>query len=67
MEFESDAKGIAYVPLLDRKIPLTVLMRALGFGSDDEIYDIFGQSELLDLTIEKDVHKIFKTLVLRKP
>jgi len=32
-------------------------MRALGFGSDDEIYDIFGQSELLDLTIEKDVHK----------
>jgi DNA-directed RNA polymerase, beta subunit len=58
LEFESDAKGIAYVRIdRTRKIPLTVLMRALGFGSDDEIYDIFGQSELLDLTIEKDVHK----------
>lgn len=58
LEFESDAKGIAYVRIdRTRKIPLTVLMRALGFSSDDEIYDIFGQSELLDLTIEKDVHK----------
>ena len=58
LEFDSDAKGIAYVRIdRTRKIPLTVLMRALGFGSDDEIYDIFGQSELLDLTIEKDVHK----------
>ena len=58
LEFESDAKGIAYVRIdRTRKIPLTVLMRALGFGSDDEIYAIFGQSELLDLTIEKDVHK----------
>ena len=58
LEFETDAKGIAYVRIdRTRKIPLTVLVRALGFGSDDEIYDIFGQSELLELTVEKDVHK----------
>ncbi|MCW6660068.1 DNA-directed RNA polymerase subunit beta [Aerococcaceae bacterium NML191292] len=58
LEFETDAKGIAYVRIdRTRKIPLTVLVRALGFGSDSEIYDIFGQSELLDLTIEKDIHK----------
>ena len=58
LEFETDAKGIAYVRIdRTRKIPLTVLVRALGFGSDDEIYDIFGQTELLELTVEKDVHK----------
>ena len=40
-----------------RKIPLTVLVRALGFGSDDLIQEIFGDSETLRLTLDKDVHK----------
>lgn len=58
LEFETDAKGIAYVRIdRTRKIPLTVLVRALGFGSDDEILDIFGESDLLELTIDKDIHK----------
>ena len=58
LEFETDAKGIAYVRIdRTRKIPLTVLMRALGFGSDDEIYDILSETELLNTTIDKDVHK----------
>ena len=58
LEFETDAKGIAYVRIdRTRKIPLTVMMRALGFGSDDEIYDILSETELLNTTIDKDVHK----------
>ena len=32
-------------------------MRALGFSGDDEIVDIFGDSELVRKTIEKDIHK----------
>ena len=58
LEYETDAKGIAYVRIdRTRKIPMTVLVRALGFGSDSQIMDILGESESLMLTIEKDVHK----------
>ena len=58
LEFETDAKGIAYARIdRTRKIPISVLMRALGFGSDDEVYDILSETELLTSTIDKDVHK----------
>ena len=58
LEMETDAKDISYVRIdRTRKIPLSVLVRALGFGSDDTILDIFGESESLHATIEKDLHK----------
>lgn len=58
LEFETDAKNITYVRIdRTRKIPLSVLVRALGFGSDDQILDIFGSNESLNLTLEKDIHK----------
>ena len=58
LEMETDAKDISYVRIdRTRKIPLTVLVRALGFGSDDTIFEIFGDSESLRNTIEKDLHK----------
>ncbi|MCF6514756.1 DNA-directed RNA polymerase subunit beta [Lactobacillus sp. S2-2] len=59
MEFENDAKNVSHVRIdRTRKLPLTELVRALGFGSDDEIVDIFGNTnDSLALTIEKDVHK----------
>ena len=58
LEYETDAKGVAYVRIdRTRKIPMTVLVRALGFGSDSQIMDILGESDSLMLTIEKDVHK----------
>ncbi|HFP7268568.1 TPA: DNA-directed RNA polymerase subunit beta [Enterococcus faecium] len=58
LEMETDAKDISYVRIdRTRKIPLTVLVRALGFGSDDTIFEIFGDSETLRNTVEKDLHK----------
>ncbi|KRN09670.1 DNA-directed RNA polymerase subunit beta [Liquorilactobacillus mali] len=58
LEYETDAKNIAYVRIdRTRKIPLTELVRALGYSSDDEIIQILGSSDSLMLTLEKDVHK----------
>ncbi|MGK4185663.1 DNA-directed RNA polymerase subunit beta [Pediococcus pentosaceus] len=58
LEYETDAKEISYVRIdRTRKIPMTELVRALGFGSDEEIIDIFGGSDSLDFTLDKDVHK----------
>ncbi|WP_099975224.1 DNA-directed RNA polymerase subunit beta [Lactobacillus terrae] len=58
LEYETDAKGIGYVRIdRTRKLPISELVRALGFGGDDEILDIFGQNDTLDLTLDKDVHK----------
>lgn len=58
LEFETDAKGIAYVRIdRTRKLPITALIRALGFGEDDEIVDILSETQLLEDSIAKDVHK----------
>ncbi|MFT9097501.1 DNA-directed RNA polymerase subunit beta [Liquorilactobacillus sp.] len=58
LEYETDAKNIAYVRIdRTRKIPLTELVRALGYSSDDEIIQILGNTDSLLLTLEKDVHK----------
>ena len=58
LELETDSKDIAYTRIdRTRKIPFTTLVRALGFSGDDEILDIFGDSDLVRNTIEKDIHK----------
>ncbi|WP_284141006.1 DNA-directed RNA polymerase subunit beta [Virgibacillus sp. LDC-1] len=55
LEFETDAKDVAYVRIdRTRKLPITVLLRALGFGSDQEIIDLLGENEYLMNTLEKD-------------
>ncbi|MGB5946545.1 DNA-directed RNA polymerase subunit beta [Paenisporosarcina sp.] len=55
LEFEIDAKDVVYCRIdRTRKLPVTVLLRALGFGSDQEIIDLIGDNEYLRNTLEKD-------------
>ncbi len=55
LEYEIDAKDVVYVRIdRTRKLPVTVLLRALGFGSDQEIIDLLGDNEYLRNTLEKD-------------
>ncbi|MFD1850714.1 DNA-directed RNA polymerase subunit beta [Oceanobacillus bengalensis] len=55
LEFETDAKDVAYVRIdRTRKLPITVLLRALGFGTDQEIVELIGENEYLSNTLEKD-------------
>jgi DNA-directed RNA polymerase subunit beta len=55
LEYEIDAKDVVYCRIdRTRKLPVTVLLRALGFGSDQEIIDLIGDNEYLSNTLEKD-------------
>ena len=55
LEYETDSKDIVYVRIdRTRKLPVTVLLRALGFGSDEEIIQLLGDNEFLRNTLEKD-------------
>lgn len=55
LEFETDAKDIIYVRIdRTRKIPVTVLLRALGFSSDADILDLLGEDEYVRNTLDKD-------------
>ena len=55
LEYETDAKDVVYVRIdRTRKLPVTVLLRALGFGSDQEIIELIGDNEYLRNTLEKD-------------
>ncbi len=55
LEYETDAKDVVHVRIdRTRKMPVTVLLRALGFGSDQEIIDLVGDNEYIRNTLEKD-------------
>ena len=55
LEYETDSNDIFYVRIdRNRKIPVTVLIRALGFGTDAQITELFGEDERLLATMEKD-------------
>lgn len=55
LELETDSKDIIYVRIdRTRKIPVTVLLRALGFGTDAEILDLLGDDEYIRNTLDKD-------------
>jgi len=55
LELEIDSKDIIYVRIdRTRKIPVTVLLRALGFGTDEQIIDLLGDDEYIRNTLEKD-------------
>ena len=55
LEYENDANDVFYVRIdKNRKIPVTVFIRALGLGTDSEIYEYFGEDDRIRATIEKD-------------
>lgn len=58
LEFESDLKDIVYICIdCICKILFIILVCVFGFLGDDEIFDIFGDSELVCNIVEKDIYK----------
>ena len=58
IEYETDSSDVFYVRVdRTRKLPVTVLLRTLGLGSDDQIRDLFGEEPLIETTIAKDTIK----------
>ena len=55
LELEIDKKGRVYVRIdRKRKLPVTVLLRAMGYASDDEILQMFDNSLYMRLTVDAD-------------
>ena len=55
LEYETDSNDIFYVRVdRTRKVPVTVLIRALGIGTNAEIKELFGEEPKILKTLEKD-------------
>ena len=55
IEYETESTDVFSVRIdRTRKLPVTVLIRALGYGTNAEIYELFGEDEKMVATIEKD-------------
>ena len=55
LEYETDANDVFYVRVdRTRKVPVTVLIRALGIGTDEEIVEMFGDEPKLRASFAKD-------------
>ncbi len=58
LEFEQDAQNVLWVHVdRTRKLTATVLLRALGFGSDEALAELFGEDEMIVNTAAKDTAK----------
>ena len=56
LEYETDSNDIFYVRVdRTRKVPITVLIRALGVGTNDEIRELFGDEPKIEASFAKDV------------
>ncbi len=56
LEYETDANDIFYVRVdRTRKVPVTVLIRALGVGTNEEIRELFGDEPKIEASFTKDV------------
>ena len=55
LEYETDSKDVFYVRVdRTRKVPITVLIRSLGIGTNAEIIELFGEEPKILASIEKD-------------
>ncbi|HHV60895.1 MAG TPA: DNA-directed RNA polymerase subunit beta [Clostridiaceae bacterium] len=58
LEYETDSNDVLYVRIdRTRKLPITVLVRALGYGTDMEIIQLLGEDDRVFATIQKDNSK----------
>jgi len=58
LEYETDSQEIIYVRIdRTRKLPITQFLRSLGYGTDAELLDLFGEEPKLMATIAKDSTK----------
>ncbi|MBE6709869.1 MAG: DNA-directed RNA polymerase subunit beta [Ruminococcaceae bacterium] len=56
LEYETDANDVYYVRIdKNRKLPVTILIRALGIQTREEIEEVFGNEIKLTNTLEKDI------------
>ena len=56
LEYETDSNDVFYVRVdRTRKVPITVLIRALGYGTNQEIIDLFGEEPKIMASFAKDV------------
>ena len=65
LEYETDANDVFYVRVdRTRKVPVTVLVRALGIGTDEEIVELFGDEPKLRASFAKDPSHDFESGLL---
>ena len=58
LEYETDASNVFYVRIdKNRKLPVTVLCRALGLSTNEDILNFFGDDERILATLEQDTTK----------
>ncbi|MDY6367591.1 MAG: DNA-directed RNA polymerase subunit beta [Clostridia bacterium] len=58
LEFEQDSQGILWVHVdRTRKLTATVLLRALGFGTDEVLNELYGGDKMIAATADKDTSK----------
>ncbi len=56
LEYETDSSDVFYVRIdKNRKLPITVLLRALGLSENSDIYEMFGDEKLIKATLDKDL------------
>ena len=61
LEYETDSNDVFYVRVdRTRKVPVSVLIRAMGVGSDAEIIELFGEEPKILATLEKDTAKTYE-------
>ena len=65
LEYETDANDVFYVKVdRNRKVPVTVLIRSLGYGTDEEIINLFGEEPKLLASFAKDPSKNYNDGIL---
>ena len=61
LEYETDSNDVVYVRVdRTRKVPITVLLRALGLGTNDEIREVFGDEPKIEASFAKDTSENYQ-------